>query len=155
MTLDSWMLHTKHEERWPLLFAICNSVHQSAYFRTIIRAREQGYQPGVQALFYVNIFSRVWHHIYQNNWKEPQRIRYISLPANLTLILWCSQGLLGSHEIIGMCWTSSFEIFRPLGLCHCMKNESEKGIDSVKKAAFHTLVTSVYCHYSDKIVVQY
>ena len=32
MTLDSWMLNTKHEEKWPLLFAICNSVHQSAYF---------------------------------------------------------------------------------------------------------------------------
>ena len=35
--------------------------------RTIIWAREQGDQPGVQVLFYVNVFSRVWHHIYQDN----------------------------------------------------------------------------------------
>ena len=78
---------------------------------------------------------------------------YICLPANPTLMLWCSQGLRGSHEITEMCWTSFFEIFRPLSVCHCMKSESEKGIHSVKKAAFHTLVTSVYCHYGDNIVV--
>lgn len=75
--------------------------------------------------------------------RQLQMIRYIHLQASPTLMLWGSQELLSSHQTVGMCWTSLFEIFRPLGLCCYKKTKTEKGIHSMKKAAFLTLVTSV------------
>lgn len=69
-------------------------------------------------------FSPEFGVIYQDNWKGHRESgTYAFRPA--TLMLWCSQGLRDSHEITGMCWTSLFEIFGPLSVCHCMKSESE------------------------------